>query len=252
MAENTKTAKNSPSPPSKEELAGLIQASPSPLEPSPKSPTPSLRLTEIFYSLQGESTLAGLPTIFIRLTGCPLRCTYCDTAYAFHGGHRWPFPAILAELTKYPTRYVCVTGGEPLAQPNCPALLRQLIAKNYRVSLETSGALSIAPVPPAVIKILDLKTPSSGEQTQNLWPNIDLLRPHDQVKFVVADAQDFAWAQRKIAEHRLTERVAAVLISPVHGAVDLANLAQQILNSGTPLRLQLQQHKYIWGDTPGH
>lgn len=211
----------------------------------------SLRLTEIFHSLQGESSYVGLPTIFIRLTGCPLRCVYCDTAYAFEGGERWSIADILKEIDQYSSQQVCVTGGEPLAQPNCLVLLDALISAGYQVSLETSGAMPVDEVNPQVAKILDLKTPSSGELSRNRWENIPLLTLNDQVKFVIGDEQDFKWAISKVIEYNLVGKVGEVLFSPVHGEYPLDEFAQKIIDTGMPIRMQLQLHKYVWDDAQG-
>jgi len=212
----------------------------------------SLRITEIFHSLQGETSTAGLPTVFIRLTGCPLRCRYCDTAYAFSGGEVKPLAEILAAVASFNCRYVTVTGGEPLAQPECLELLRALCDQGYRVSLETGGALSIRDVDPRVVVILDLKTPASGEAHRNLEENIGLLKPADEVKFVICDEQDYLWARAKIQLYELPERVGEVLLSPAYQQLSVRELAEWILRDGLPVRLQLQQHKLIWGDLPGH
>lgn len=212
---------------------------------------PSLRITEIFFSLQGESNLVGLPTVFIRLTGCPLRCVYCDTAYAFEGGERWEFDTILDKVESYNTKYICVTGGEPLAQPNCIKLLEALCDKGYVVSLETSGALSVERVDERVLKVLDLKTPSSEESHRNLWSNIQYLNATDQIKFVVGSNADFDWLEAKCLEHRLTERVSDVLVSPVHETFSIERLAERVLQSTHSLRLQMQLHKLIWNDARG-
>lgn len=209
-----------------------------------------LRLTEIFYSLQGETRTAGVPTVFVRLTGCPLRCGYCDTSYAFTGGSWWTFTAILAELKKYTTRYITVTGGEPLAQRACIELLKVLCDEGYSVSLETSGALDIADVDARVVKVMDLKTPGSGEADKNRYTNIDSLRSQDQVKFVLCDRQDYEWALAKLSEYGLTERC-EVLFSPSHGALALRDLAEWVLADHLPVRVQIQLHKLIWGDEPG-
>lgn len=213
--------------------------------------TQTLRLTEIFFSLQGESNLVGLPTVFVRLTGCPLRCTYCDTAYAFEGGQRWALPDILEKIASYGTQYVCVTGGEPLAQPNCIGLLSALCDKGYTVSLETSGALSVQDVDSRVHKVMDLKTPSSGEQQQNLWSNLDHLQKRDQLKFVVGSDQDFDWLESKVIQYDLVSRVSDVLVSPVYGDYPLERLAQRVLDSGARLRMQVQLHKLVWNDAQG-
>ncbi len=212
----------------------------------------SLRITEIFYSLQGETRTLGLPTVFVRLTGCPLRCTYCDTAYAFHGGERLELAAILESVASYQPRYVTVTGGEPLAQPGCLALLTSLCDAGYEVSLETSGALSTQGVDPRVVTVLDLKTPASGELHRNDYDNIERLQPHDQVKFVICDRQDYEWARLQVDRFRLTERVADVLYSPSFGQQDATELAEWILRDRLQVRFQLQLHKLLWQDAPGH
>ena len=210
-----------------------------------------LRLTEIFYSLQGETRTAGIPTVFIRLTGCPLRCEYCDTSYAFTGGSWWTFPAILDEIAKYETRYITVTGGEPLAQKTCHELLRVLCDNGYDVSLETSGAMDISDVDPRVVKVMDLKTPGSGEVDKNRYANIDWLTAKDQVKFVLCSRQDYEWAVAKLAEFHLPERC-EVLFSPSYGQITLRDLAEWVLADQLPVRVQIQLHKLIWGDAPGH
>lgn len=211
----------------------------------------SLRLTEIFHSLQGESSYVGLPTTFIRLTGCPLRCVYCDTAYAFEGGTKWSLNSIMEQVAAYTAENVCVTGGEPLAQPNCIHLLDALIDTGYKVSLETSGAMPIQEVNSGVVRIVDLKTPSSGEQARNFWENVEFLRKRDQVKFVIGNQADFDWSISKVIEHDLINRVSDVLFSPVHGEYPLDEFAQKIIDSGMRLRMQLQLHKYVWGDAQG-
>ena len=211
----------------------------------------SLRLTEIFHSLQGESSYVGLPTIFIRLTGCPLRCVYCDTAYAFEGGSKWTIESILQEISGYSAKNVCVTGGEPLAQPNCLKLLDALIEQGYDVSLETSGAMPIQDVNNRVARILDLKTPSSGEQSRNLWENVEFLGKRDQVKFVIGNQTDFDWSLAKVIEYNLIAKVGEVLFSPVHGEFALDDFAQGIMDSGLRIRMQLQLHKYVWDDAQG-
>lgn len=210
----------------------------------------TLRLTEIFYSLQGETTLTGLPTVFIRLTGCPLRCQYCDTTYAFHHGKHWDMTAILAEVQSYNTRYVTVTGGEPLAQPACLVLLDRLIALGYCVSLETSGAVSIENVNPQVIKILDIKTPGSKEVTKNLWTNLAYLQAHDQIKFVLCDRLDYEWSKQILAEHHLIGKC-EILLSPSYQQLAPLEVAEWILQDRLAVRLQIQLHKILWGDAPG-
>ena len=211
----------------------------------------SLRITEIFHSLQGESRTVGWPTAFIRLTGCPLRCQYCDTAYAFHGGQQMSMADILAQTGRKSVQYVTVTGGEPLAQPGCTDLLTALCDKGYQVSLETSGALDISDVDARVSIVLDLKTPGSKEVARNLYANIDLLKPIDQVKFVICDRNDYDWAKFKLSEYNLQERVNDVLFSASHGQLDASELANWILDDELTVRLQLQLHKLLWGDKPG-
>ncbi len=210
-----------------------------------------LKITEIFCSLQGEARDVGKPTVFVRLTGCPLRCGYCDTAYAFHGGAWWTLDAILAEVAKHRVRHVCVTGGEPLAQKRCIALLAGLCDTGYDVSLETSGAIDVSAVDPRVSRVVDVKTPGSGEVARNLWGNLALLGARDQVKFVVCDHADYEWARERIAEHRIAERC-EVLLSPSYGQVSPTDLADWILADRLPVRLQIQLHKLLWGDKPGH
>lgn len=212
----------------------------------------TLRITEIFYSLQGETRSAGLPTVFVRLTGCPLRCQYCDTAYAFSGGEIMTLEETLAQVAGYRPRYVCVTGGEPLAQPNCIALLTALCDAGYEVSLETSGALDIAPVDVRVSRVVDLKTPGSAEVGRNRYENMAELTRNDQVKFVVCSREDYDWAVSKIIEYRLDARVGEVLMSPSHKELDARTLADWIVADNLPVRMQLQLHKYLWNDEPGH
>ncbi len=212
----------------------------------------SLRITEIFYSLQGESRTIGLPTVFVRLTGCPLRCTYCDTEYAFHGGERRSIDDILAQVASYSPRHICVTGGEPLAQPECITLLRALCDAGYEVSLETSGAMPVADVDPRVSKVVDLKTPASGEQHRNLMENLDHLDANDQVKFVICDRDDYDWARFQVDQHRLPERVGEVLFSPSFEQLPARDLADWIIDDNLPVRFQLQLHKLLWQDAPGH
>ena len=209
-----------------------------------------LKLTEIFLSLQGESRSVGLPTVFVRLTGCPLRCQYCDTAYAFHGGEMWELPAILEHVASFQTRHVCVTGGEPLAQKTCLSLLKALCDAGYEVSLETSGALSVADVDARVVKVLDLKTPGSGEVGRNRYDNLPLLTSRDQIKFVLCDRADYEWAKALLHEHALTARC-EVLFSPSHAQLAARELADWIVTDRLPVRFQLQLHKYLWGDERG-
>lgn len=210
----------------------------------------SLRVTEIFYSLQGESRTVGWPTVFIRLTGCPLRCVWCDSAYAFNGGTRLTLEDILSEVAAYRPRFVCVTGGEPLAQPACLVLLDALVEAGYAVSLETSGSLDVSGVNPKVTKVLDLKPPGSGEEAANRYDNLAHLQPADQVKFVIRDEADYRWARDKLKEHRLPERC-EVLFSPVAGEQDPTELAERILADRLDVRFQMQLHKHLWGDRTG-
>jgi 7-carboxy-7-deazaguanine synthase len=210
-----------------------------------------LRISEIFHSLQGETSRAGLPTVFIRLTGCPLRCTYCDTEYAFSGGRNMLLAAILDEVSIHRTRYVTVTGGEPLAQKNCLVLLRALCDAGYEVSLETSGALDVSEVDARVMKVLDIKTPASGEAARNLWSNLDALNPRDEIKFVLSDEQDYAWAKKMLLEKGLDKKC-SVLFSPVPGRLSAVQLADWILSDQQPVRMQVQLHKVLWGGQPGH
>lgn len=212
----------------------------------------TLRITEIFYSLQGETRTAGLPTVFVRLTGCPLRCQYCDTAYAFNGGQLQSLDDILEQVAAYRPRHVCVTGGEPLAQPNCIPLLARLCDAGYEVSLETSGALDIVAVDTRVSRVLDLKTPGSAEVARNRYENIAQLTPNDQVKFVICSREDYDWAVSKLIEYRLEQRAGEVLFSPSHHQVDARQLADWIVADNLPVRLQLQLHKILWNDEPGH
>jgi 7-carboxy-7-deazaguanine synthase len=209
-----------------------------------------LRITEIFLSLQGEARDAGWPSVFVRLTGCPLRCQYCDTAYAFHGGQWWEIDAILAEVARHGVRHVCVTGGEPLAQKRCITLLQRLCDAGYVVSLETSGAIDISEVDPRVSRVLDIKTPGSAEVDRNLWSNLPLLTAHDQVKFVLCDRTDFDWACAVVAEHRLHERC-EVLFSPSATQLPARTLADWIVTEKPPVRFQVQLHKLLWNDEPG-
>lgn len=211
----------------------------------------SLRITEIFYSLQGETRTVGIPTVFVRLTGCPLRCHYCDTAYAFTGGTSMTLTAILAQVASYQARYVTVTGGEPLAQKNCLALLSALCDQGYEVSLETSGAITLAGVDPRVVKVMDIKTPASGEAAKNRWENLALLDSKDQLKVVICSRDDYEWF-RDIAEVQDLFARCEVLLSPSHTALKPRELAEWILADRLPVRFQLQLHKYLWNDEPGH
>lgn len=211
----------------------------------------TLRITEIFYSLQGETSTVGLPTAFVRLTGCPLRCRYCDTAYAFHGGQKYSISEILREVGELNTFHVTVTGGEPLAQPTCLALLSVLCDAGYRVSLETSGALPTEDVDPRVAVILDIKTPGSGEVARNHWDNITHLKSGDEVKFVICDRTDYEWARLQLDQHSLTSRKVEVLFSPSHGQIEARALADWVIEDRLPIRMQLQLHKQLWGDVPG-
>lgn len=211
---------------------------------------PQLRISEIFLSLQGETSRSGLPTVFVRLTGCPLRCTWCDTEYAFSGGKRMPLSDILAAVADLGVARVCVTGGEPLAQAACLTLLGALCDAGCDVSLETSGALDIGGVDPRVARIVDLKAPGSGEVARNHWPNVELLTMHDEVKFVVADRADYDWALAAIAEHRLAERC-PLLFSPVVGSLDPATLAGWMLADRVAARFQLQLHRLLWDNMRG-
>jgi 7-carboxy-7-deazaguanine synthase len=213
--------------------------------------TAHLRITEIFHSLQGEARTVGRPTVFVRLTGCPLRCGYCDTAYAFSGGVVYRQEDVLREVASYAPSYVTVTGGEPLAQPSCLPLLTALCDAGYEVSLETSGALDVSAVDPRVIKVMDLKTPGSGEEARNLYANIPLLLPHDQVKFVICDEADYAWSRTKLEEYQLAAKVEDVLFSPSHETLAPEQLAEWILRDRLPVRFQIQLHKYLWADAAG-
>jgi len=210
-----------------------------------------LRITEIFYSLQGEARTVGLPTVFVRLTGCPLRCGYCDTAYAFTGGFIYSQDDVLREVAFHQPRHVTVTGGEPLAQKNCLPLLTALCDAGYEVSLETSGALDVANVDARVSKVMDLKTPGSGEEARNLYDNIPHLLPHDQVKFVICDEADYVWSRIQLERHALATRVSDVLFSPSHETLSPTLLAEWILRDRLPVRLQIQLHKYLWADAAG-
>jgi 7-carboxy-7-deazaguanine synthase len=210
----------------------------------------ALRITEIFCSLQGESSLVGLPTVFVRLTGCPLRCGYCDTTYAFKGGETLELDTVLEQVAAFGVEHVTVTGGEPLAQTSCHALLVALCDAGYRVSLETSGALDIADVDERVKRVMDIKTPSSGEVDRNLWSNLKLLVPDDEVKFVIGDRDDYEWSKGILSEHSLVSRC-GVLFSPVYGVLEAGTLADWIVDDRLPVRFQIQLHKLLWGDRPG-
>lgn len=212
----------------------------------------TLRINEIFHSLQGESSTVGLPTSFVRLTGCPLRCVYCDTEYAFHQGQQIALEDILAELTQARARRVCVTGGEPLAQPACLVLLTALCDAGFAVSLETSGAMDIAAVDARVKIVMDLKTPGSGESGRNLESNIRHLKKKDEIKFVICDRRDYEWSKAKLDQFDLVDRVGEVLFSPSFGQVNYRQLAEWILQDRLQVRMQLQLHKIIWGDESGH
>jgi len=241
-----------------------------PLLRSPNIPTTDpeagLKITEIFYSLQGEALTSGLPTIFVRLTGCPLRCVYCDTEYAFSGGTRQSLDTIMTTIKSFPCKRICLTGGEPLAQPNAIALMNRLLRDDFEISLETAGALSVADVPPAVSKVMDIKTPSSGESDKNLWSNLDYLTQNDQLKFVIMNRADYDWSRAKLIEHGLDKLVGTVWFSPMFNVAedidtqDLTSpevpilarqLAEWILEDALPVRFQLQLHKIIWADAKG-
>jgi len=219
-------------------------------EADAKASASRLRITEIFYSLQGESRTSGYATVFIRLTGCPLRCEYCDTTYAFKGGEWYSFENILAEVKKYNTKYITVTGGEPLAQNRCVNLLQLLCDEGYEVSLETSGALDISKVDPRVSRVMDLKTPASKEESKNLYQNIELLTAHDQLKIVICDRNDYEWAVSKIKEYDLLSRC-DVIFSTSHQQLAPQQLADWILEDQLAVRFQMQLHKYLWNDEPG-
>ncbi len=215
------------------------------------NPVPLLKISEIFYSLQGETGRVGLPTVFIRLTGCPLRCVYCDTAYAFTGGKNMSLSDILQQVAEYGPGYVTVTGGEPLAQKNCLPLLAALCDAGYQVSLETGGALDIEPVDARVMRVVDIKTPASGEVEKNRWQNLSLLTRHDAIKFVLCDEGDYRWASQMLQQHQLAGKC-EVLFSPVHGEMDATRLAEWILRDRLPVRMQVQLHKLLWDNAPGH
>jgi len=210
----------------------------------------TLRITEIFYSLQGEARDVGWPTVFVRLTGCPLRCQYCDTAYAFQGGNNQSLTQILDSVAQYSARHVCVTGGEPLAQKHCPQLLTALCDAGYQVSLETSGAMDIAAVDARVSRVMDIKTPGSAEEHKNRWSNLEHLTTHDQIKFVICSRADYDWAKSQLHEHGLSTRC-DVLFSPSYAELESAELAAWILADGLPVRFQRQLHKQLWGEKSG-
>ncbi|MDE4456013.1 7-carboxy-7-deazaguanine synthase QueE [Psychrobacter sp. DAB_AL62B] len=224
-------------------------------------PEAGLRLTEIFYSLQGEALTSGLPTIFVRLTGCPLRCVYCDTEYAFSGGERQSLETIMTTIASFPCKRICLTGGEPLAQPNAIELMKRLLNDDYEISLETAGALTVENVPPAVSKVMDLKTPSSGEVDKNLWSNLNYLTQHDQLKFVIMNREDYDWVKAKLIEYKLDKLVGTVWFSPMFNVAEndsspdvpvlARELAEWILSDALPVRFQLQLHKIIWADAKG-
>lgn len=216
----------------------------------PRDRANELRINEIFFSLQGESTRVGLPTVFVRLTGCPLRCGYCDTEYAFHEGKTRMIADVMAEVATHGARHVCVTGGEPLAQRNCLTLLTALCDAGYSVSLETSGAIDVAEVDARVSRIMDIKTPGSGECEKNLWANLAHLTAHDEIKFVITGEADYAWSSNVLRERNLAA-ICTVLFSPSFGEVQPAQLAEWILRDGVPVRMQLQLHKILWGETRG-
>ena len=211
----------------------------------------SLRITEIFHSLQGETRTIGIPTVFVRLTGCPLRCAYCDTAYAFSGGESMEIDEILNRVAAYDCGYVTVTGGEPLAQPACHGLLRALCEAGYRVSLETGGAMPLEDVDERVCIVMDLKTPASRESHRNRYENLALLRRSDQLKFVICDREDYEWSVGQLQQHGLAQKVDDILFSPSHEELDPARLAQWILDDRLPVRMQIQLHKLLWNSAPG-
>jgi len=209
-----------------------------------------LRISEIFFSLQGETSYVGLPTVFVRLTGCPLRCAYCDTTYAFKGGEWMDAEQIIEKIAAYKTRYVCVTGGEPLAQKDCRKLLKDLVEQHYHVSLETSGSIAIGGVDQRVKRVVDLKTPASGEMDKNLFDNIEYLTEHDEVKFVICDREDYEWSKQQLAAYQIDRRC-PVLFSAAEGMLDSSELADWIVADNVPVRMQIQLHKYLWGGGEG-
>jgi 7-carboxy-7-deazaguanine synthase len=209
-----------------------------------------LRITEIFYSLQGEANTVGIPTVFIRLTGCPLRCVYCDTAYAFTGGEKMAIDDIIGQVRQYSCQYITVTGGEPLAQPACHELMTALVDEGFKVSLETSGSLDVSVVDKRVVKVMDLKTPSSGELDKNRYGNIAYLNLQDQVKFVIGNQEDYVWAKTMLSEYRLDERC-HILFSPVMSQQSPTELAEKILHDHLNVRFQIQLHKLLWNDVQG-
>lgn len=212
--------------------------------------TARLKITEIFYSLQGEARNVGLPTVFVRLTGCPLRCAYCDTAYAFTGGEWMDTASIMDEVKRYKTTHITVTGGEPLAQKGCIGFLKQLCDAGYDVTLETGGAMPLDSIDERVIKILDVKTPASNENSKNRFENFSLLRAEDQIKFVICDEKDYLWSKQFIEQHQL-EDICEILFSPSHDQLDSTALADWVLRDQLKVRFQVQLHKYLWGDKPG-
>lgn len=213
-------------------------------------PVTRLKITEIFYSLQGEADTAGIPTTFVRLTGCPLRCQYCDTAYAFTGGEWWELEAVLERVRELGSQYVCVTGGEPLAQKDCVVLLTALCEAGYRVSIETSGAMPLGAIDPRVVRVVDVKTPGSAEEHRNLYDELSQLQSRDLVKFVICNREDYEWSRAKLLELRLASRC-PVLFSPSHEQLPARELADWILEDKLPVRFQVQLHKYLWGNVAG-
>jgi len=221
-----------------------------PTKSLPESKQGKLKINELFHSLQGEARDAGKPTVFIRLIGCPLRCVYCDSEYAFHGGEWMHIDQIMEETATYQAKYVCVTGGEPLAQKRCHELLERLCEAGYQVSLETSGAIDVSKVDERVSRVVDIKTPDSGEVERNLWANLDILTPHDQVKFVICSRADYDWAVAEIRSRDLETKL-EILFSPAWGQLDATELADWVLQDKLDVRVQLQLHKLLWGDVPG-